>query len=48
MNFGKPMHFDGDENLREYQAMEKVDKVKQEIQHLMDIGLDQRQGIFSK
>jgi 1-acyl-sn-glycerol-3-phosphate acyltransferase len=48
MNFGEPMHFRGDEDLREYQVEEKVHKVKREVKRLMEVGLKQRKGIFSK
>jgi 1-acyl-sn-glycerol-3-phosphate acyltransferase len=48
MNFGTPLHFRGDENTREYQVEEKVQHVKQEIIRLIETGLKQRKGIFSK
>ena len=46
INFGKPMFFEGDTS-REYQVQEMVDEVKREIKNLMNIGLQQRKGIFS-
>jgi len=46
MNIGKPMLFEGDGS-REYLVKEMVEEVKREINHLMDIGLRQRKGIFS-
>ncbi len=48
MNFGKPMHFRGGDDLREYEVEEKVRVVKKEIKELMNIGLAQRKGVFSK
>ncbi|HMV14428.1 MAG: acyltransferase family protein [Chitinophagales bacterium] len=47
INIGKPMTFEGDIS-REYQVNEKVDEVKKEINRLIDVGLQQRKGIFSK
>lgn len=47
INIGKPMYFEGDGS-REYQVYAMVESVKKEIQHLMDLGLRERKGVFSK
>ncbi len=41
LNFGEPIHLEGDPD-NETQMMEKVDEVKEVLQELIDLGLEQR------
>ncbi|MGH0030488.1 MAG: lysophospholipid acyltransferase family protein [Myxococcota bacterium] len=44
--FGEPMHFEGDASDEDAAVIEKVDRVKERIQALLERGLRERDGVF--
>jgi 1-acyl-sn-glycerol-3-phosphate acyltransferase len=48
LNFGDPMHFDGDANASDAEVADKVERVKEAMDALLERGLSQRKGIFAR
>ena len=46
LNFGEPMRFDDVKVENEDKVVEKVEEVKDEIRRLIQLGLDERKGVF--
>jgi len=48
LNFGTPLHFEGDHDASDAEVSDKVEVVKDALAELIARGRSQRQGVFAR
>lgn len=48
LNFGEPLHFEGDAESCDAEVADRVEVVRQALEQQIDLGLAQRRGVFAK